>query len=32
MIKSANRCFENMAEFKYLGTAARNPKFDSEGN
>jgi hypothetical protein len=31
-IKIANRSSENVAQFKYLGTAATNYKIDSGGN
>jgi hypothetical protein len=28
----ANRCFENVAQFRYLGNDGNKSKFDSEGN
>jgi hypothetical protein len=31
-IKIANRSFENVVQFKHLGTAATRSKFDSGGN
>jgi hypothetical protein len=31
-IKVANRCFENMAQFKYLGNNSKKSKFDSGRN
>jgi hypothetical protein len=31
-IKIAKRLFENVSQFKYLGTTVTNPKFDSGGN
>jgi hypothetical protein len=31
-IKIANRSFENVSQFKYLGTTVKKPKFDSGGN
>jgi hypothetical protein len=30
-IKIGNRCFENVAQFRYLGMTPK-PKFDSGGN
>jgi hypothetical protein len=31
-IRTANRTFENVAQFKYLGYRSKKPKFYSEGN
>jgi hypothetical protein len=31
-IKIANRSFENVSQFKYLGNDSNKPKFDSGGN
>jgi hypothetical protein len=31
-MKIANRSFENVSQFKYLGTTVTNKKFDSRGN
>jgi hypothetical protein len=31
-IKLANRSYENVSQFKYLGTTVKKPKFDSGGN
>jgi hypothetical protein len=31
-IKIANRCFENVAKFRYLGTTINKSKSDSGGN
>jgi hypothetical protein len=31
-IKVGNRCFENVAQFRYLGTTLTNQKLDLGGN